>query len=110
MYFSNSGGAEFFPEIYIFIQTLSRAIQVFPEEMTTSYLNSPAYPPKNELFLAIRSSLEFPVKYTNVKPQCLMASDFEKLSSHSKALQFFELNGVLEDSSLETLMFVSNTY
>lgn len=34
-------------------------------------------------------------------------SDLEELS---KALQFFELNGVLEDSTLETLMFVSDIY
>lgn len=36
-----------------------------------------------------------------------MPSDLEELS---KALQLFELNGVLEDSSLETLMFVSDIY
>lgn len=87
MYFSNSGEAESFPGTGIFsIQTLSRAIQVFTEKRTTSYLDSPAYPQKNELLLAIRSSPQFPVKYTDVKPQPLMASDFEKLSSHSLKL------------------------
>lgn len=46
----------------------------------------PCLSQKNELLLAIRSSPQFPVKYTNVKPQPLMPSDFEELSSHSLKL------------------------